>query len=360
MNQRVDKLDDAFLFSLALTGIIISFAEIEVNKSDWTQIIGIIPFLFLGILLPFIIGYLRGAISLNSAEERLRGWIYFFIGISSYLGFFIINRLGSIDYFYRETIFSIVITIGVLITYGFLKWSKEIFNIHSLLSTYAFSATSLGAFVFSFLSSLIVGLFYDFEGKNILNLIYPNPIALFFWISIILFSSTLLLIFEKASKYAIQHPLELRNEHLLIQTYPAWLRRILNIFFLKGLFLGCVLFEYTFDYNLKARVLWILSFVCWFLGCLLWSSFGIVYFTVTIISCFIAMFFFYKTRISTFQDLDKALPFKIGYGLSVFLITVLFILLGNIQLLIITIILFTIIFVLPKVLFTLAKSKINT
>jgi predicted membrane chloride channel (bestrophin family) len=54
MEDKIGKLDDAFLFCLASMGIITSF--IEINKNDFSQIITAIPFLLLGIVLPFFIG----------------------------------------------------------------------------------------------------------------------------------------------------------------------------------------------------------------------------------------------------------------------------------------------------------------
>lgn len=209
MEQRTDKLDDAFLFGLASIGIIISFMLISIEKNDWTQIISAIPFLLLGILLPFIVGYLRGAIALNNITERIRGWIYFLIGTISYFAFFTVTKLRNIgiDYYSSEAIFLVIIALGVLITYAFLKWFKGIFKVQSRLSTYAFSATSLSAFIFSFISSLIVALLYDYRSKNILEIISLNPIELFFWVTIVLFSLLLLMVFEKASMYAVQHPL---------------------------------------------------------------------------------------------------------------------------------------------------------
>lgn len=359
MDPRIDKLDDAFLFGLASIGIIISFLQLNLDKNNWVQIIGVMPFLLLGIGLPFIIGYLRGAISLNSVEERLRGWIYFLIGTSAYLAFFINNTLRNIDYLYRQGIFFFVIGIGLILTYGFLKWSKKVFGIHSMLSTYAFSATAFGAFIFSFLSSLIVGLLYDLQGKNILEMIYSFPIELVFWITIILFSSLLLGVFEKAAKYAIQHTIEQPNLHIIIRSYPKWARRILNIFFLKALLLGFALFEYAFDYNLKARILWIQSFIFWFLGCTLWAYkapvLGFVFLIATIISFSVAAFFFYKTQITSFKGLDKAIPIKIGYGLSVFLTTTLIIFIGNIQEFLVIDLMYAFIFSMPL----LAVYKLN-
>lgn len=87
--QKIDRLDDAFLFSLSLVSIVISF--IQINMKDLIQILEAVPFLLLGVILPFVVGYVKGALEINSLEERMRGWIYFVIGMISYFAFFYIR-----------------------------------------------------------------------------------------------------------------------------------------------------------------------------------------------------------------------------------------------------------------------------
>jgi hypothetical protein len=145
----------------------------------------------------------------------------------------------------------------------------------------------------------------------------------------------MVLIFEKGSRCAIQNELKLQNEHELILKYPPQLRGICNFFPIKGLFLGLVLFEYSFDFNLEARnlqarTLWILSFVFWSIGCLLWKTeSSSLFFAMTIISSAIAAILFYKSQIYDFRGIDKALPTKIGYGFWVFVIMSLIVFGGN-------------------------------
>jgi hypothetical protein len=160
----------------------------------------------------------------------------------------------------------------------------------------------------------------------------------------------MVLILEKGSRYAIQNGLELQNEHELIVKYPPQLRGIWNFFPIKGLVLGLVLFEYSFDFNLEtrnlqARTLWILSFVSWSIGCLLWktepSSVASLFFAMTIISSTIAVILFYKSQIYDFRGIDKALPTKIGYVSLIFVIMSLIVLGGNKLQLIVAMILWT-------------------
>jgi hypothetical protein len=352
-NPKLDKYDDAFLFSLGLVGLIISF--IEIGKNSITETASAIPFLLLGILLPFIVGYLRGAIQQNSIEERMRGWIYFLIGTTSYFAFFVILRMSSYNYWVREGVFIFIIVIGVITAYEFINWSRRLFNVRNPLDSYAFSATALGVFGFSILFSLFVGMFFDFQVNDIWEKIRASFTEQLFWFSIFLFLISMVLIFEKGSRCAIQNELKLQKEHELIVKYPLQLRGIWNFFPIKGLFLvflGLVLFEYSFDFNLEvrnlqARTLWIHSFVSWSIGCLLWktgsSSVASLFFAMTIISSTFAVILFYKSQIYDFRGIDKVLPFKIGYILGLFVLMSLVVLGGNISQLVVAIVLWTLV-----------------
>jgi hypothetical protein len=91
----LSKLDSALLFfssSLSLAfGVGYALLGIE-----WLRFY--IPMLLLGWFMPIYIGYVRGSIILDSVEERIRGWIYFIVG----LGFYVINPLSN---FILEKIF---------------------------------------------------------------------------------------------------------------------------------------------------------------------------------------------------------------------------------------------------------------
>lgn len=364
-NSKLDKYDDAFLFSLGLVGLIISF--IEIGKNSITETASAIPFLLLGILLPFIVGYLRGAIQQNSIEERMRGWIYFLIGTTSYFAFFVIIRMSSYNYWVREGVFLFIIVIGVVTAYEFINWSRRLFNVQNRLDSYAFSATALGVFGFSILFSVFVGYVFDFQVNDIWEKIRASFTEQLFWFSIVLFLISMVLIFEKGSRCAIQNELKLQNEHELILKYPPQLRGIWNFFPIKGLFLGLVLFEYSFDFNLEARnlqarTLWILSFVFWSIGCLLWktesSSVASLFFAMTIISSAIAVILFYKSQIYDFRGIDKALPTKIGYGFLVFVIMSLIVLGGNKLQLIVAMMLLTLLGVMSYFMNSRKKNEV--
>ena len=60
MENKVDRLDNAFLFALSSIGLLISFMQIR--QETVSGLIEAIPFLLLDIALPFYVGYMRGAI----------------------------------------------------------------------------------------------------------------------------------------------------------------------------------------------------------------------------------------------------------------------------------------------------------
>ena len=105
MKKIVERFDNALLFILSFVGLVISFMQINMN--NLFALVGAIPYLTLGIALPFYVGYIRGAIEVRNVNERIRGWIYFIMGIGSYLAFASANWLTinypEIQYWERET-----------------------------------------------------------------------------------------------------------------------------------------------------------------------------------------------------------------------------------------------------------------
>src|SRR5438046_747804 len=81
--MRVGKLDSALLFLSSTIGII--FAVIRVITPSDVSILFSIPLVLFGVISPFYYGYVKGAIVHNSAIDRVRGWIFFLIGLGSYL-----------------------------------------------------------------------------------------------------------------------------------------------------------------------------------------------------------------------------------------------------------------------------------
>jgi len=82
-NVHTGSLDDAFLFMIGLSNFI--FSLLQVLLGGKMAFIVFTPFLFAGLLYPFYVGCLRGAVETNSILERVRGWVYFAIGMTAYV-----------------------------------------------------------------------------------------------------------------------------------------------------------------------------------------------------------------------------------------------------------------------------------
>jgi len=329
-SNKIDKLDDAFLFALSSLGLIISFIQITMTES--AEMIEALPFLVLGVGLPFYMGYLRGAIQTNSLNERMRGWIYLVIGTSSYFAFFIFVRIDA-DYVYKESLFLFIIVFSLFIAYAFLKWSKKVFDIGSVTSQYAFSGTALCAAVDAFLLRLVVSFYSDFQGKDIYWVVSTGSSEILFWISIILALSTISLIHEKTS--AGLFDLNALKTVMKLPRVMEKFSRFTNFFLIKGLILALMLFEYAFAFKPKACFLWLQAFVFWILGCLLWVAgipvFPQIFFLFTIIFTLIAVIIFQKTKTIEFERIDRIVPIKSLFALLISYSMVVMVLSGSLQ-----------------------------
>lgn len=105
---RLAKLDSALLFfssSLSLAfGVGYGLLGLK-----WLQYY--LPMLLLGWIMPIYVGYVRGSLLKESVEERIRGWIYFVVG----LGFYTTSPLLSalVGYFVELNIY-LSLTLGIL------------------------------------------------------------------------------------------------------------------------------------------------------------------------------------------------------------------------------------------------------
>lgn len=146
-SRKVDRLDDAFLFIISLVGLL--FTIIQIYMEGISGLIEISPLLFLGVLLPFYIGYLRGAISIDSVIERIRGWVYLAVGISTYIAIFL-ARIYPYLYF-------LFIILAFFSTYFLERWFNTIFEIEDDISNlYAFSGTTISSFSLAFSSYSVI------------------------------------------------------------------------------------------------------------------------------------------------------------------------------------------------------------
>jgi hypothetical protein len=319
--RKTEKLDAAFLFVLSFVGIIVSFLQVTVINLG--AFIEALPFLVLGIVLPFYVGYLRGAIEVDTVQERMRGWVYALIGTTYYLGSFVIAWLNfhysQLPYILGLLLMYSMIMGSLILTYRALKWSNKIFAFETVTSQYVFSVTGLSAVASGFLFSVLTAFMRDLHERDVLVMISsgsPEPI---FSLSIIIASMCFMFMAEKAARAASFTEVKVRK-------FTGIASRLMSISTFKGIFLGSVLLEYTFDFNLKARLLWLQSFVFWALGCFLWlgrvSLLSQVFFVLSIATLLIAVALFQKTRAITFSGIEKRFSIKTDYMALVFVVIV--------------------------------------
>jgi hypothetical protein len=84
--DKVDKLDEGFLFAISLTNIL--FVMIQSFLSGVSFLLYSLPLLVMGVLLPFYFGYWKGALE-NSAIMRVKGWVYLYFGTVGYIVYLI-------------------------------------------------------------------------------------------------------------------------------------------------------------------------------------------------------------------------------------------------------------------------------
>jgi Family of unknown function (DUF6338) len=75
---NIGKLDDAFLFVLALATL--GFTIVQTSVRGPGGLVVATPVLLSGVALPFYVGFWRGAVTLNSDLERVRGWTILVMG----------------------------------------------------------------------------------------------------------------------------------------------------------------------------------------------------------------------------------------------------------------------------------------
>ena len=84
--DKVDKLDEGFLFAISLTNIL--FVMIQSFLSGVSFLLYSLPLLVMGVLLPFYFGYWKGALE-DSAIMRVKGWVYLYFGTVGYIVYLI-------------------------------------------------------------------------------------------------------------------------------------------------------------------------------------------------------------------------------------------------------------------------------
>lgn len=120
---RVGKLDAALLFLSSTVGLMFAVIRAAINPA--TSLITAIPLIFLGMVLPFYYGYVRGALVRSSTIDRYRGWIFFLAGLGSYGYIFAAQWMNQVlpSYFGRVSYLADVpvAIVAVLAAYVFAR-----------------------------------------------------------------------------------------------------------------------------------------------------------------------------------------------------------------------------------------------
>jgi hypothetical protein len=313
LDVRTERFDRVFFFILGLTGLIISLVEIP-SPTGEISILFDIPFLFIGIFIPLYVGYFGGAIERESIKRRVRGWIYYIVGMSAYFSLIASSSMKNMSE--KQLIFGVISILGLVIAYLFIKWSKKTFGICGTACQYSFSGTAFSSFCIAFVSQLIVNLSIDFQGKNSMELFFNSPEVLF-WAWLILTILFVVSVFEKTSKAALDAEIEIPP--------PKRLRWLLNSFVIKGVAFGYDLFDYLICTCPKLWFLWTQSFTfCiissffWVLGFILISQ---IMFVVACLLSATGCFSVYWAEKPTFENIGKINSNVFNPSLLIFCVT---------------------------------------
>ncbi len=157
------------------------FAVIRAAMNPATSIVTSIPLIFLGIVLPFYYGYVRGALVRSSAVDRYRGWIFFLVGLGAY-GYNIavewMNQVlplyvGRLTYLTDVPIAIIAVLFGFFVARRFHRFIFQILGETSspLISRAAIGAALSAIFFAAVGSNVAIGNLNDSTGEALLLLL---------------------------------------------------------------------------------------------------------------------------------------------------------------------------------------------
>ena len=185
------KLDSALLFFSSSLSIAFGVGYGWLG-GKWLQYY--LPMLLLGWFMPVYIGYVRGSLIEDSIEERVRGWIYFIMG----LGYYIASPLFAVlaEEIFELSLYSNLVTAILSFIIGFLlstTYSTVIYKIFKIQIKNlreevrkAFSETRLSALLLAillmFISTLDWSKFYKKPdlSRNIIETVMILILGIFF------------------------------------------------------------------------------------------------------------------------------------------------------------------------------------
>lgn len=220
--RRLDRLDEAFLFLLSFVGLVITIIQVYLFEISVIGLLETMPLLFLGIVMPFYVGYMRGAISVNlvnrSVVERMRGWVYLILGVSAYIGHTLALHLHY-WIFGISVPYNLSIIIGLVLIYFLLKWFNGVFQIEyrrNITHEYALSGTVISALLFPFFLRMFVSIYSDLQP----TFQYSPLLMLFMWFTLTM--TWIFFVYEKVSRNII-------NVHLPLKTIQIERRQQRNV-----------------------------------------------------------------------------------------------------------------------------------
>jgi hypothetical protein len=256
MEKKLEKLDNAFLFAIGLVGLL--FTIVQTLKNGKIGLIEISPLLILGIVVPFYVGYVRGAIEYNSTIERIRGWVYFAIGVISYFAFSLESFGVSMDV--GLWLYFILVSFGILSVRFLEKWFSKFFNLKRRNSNfYSFYGTAVAGVALAFSSRIAIIIF----GELYPNFQYSSSLILEIFVTYVVLLSALAI--EKISRQVINADLSFLGEQSTqLRKARFWQRASISILALFSLL--------TFVLYAKKRVYFALTFILALSGSILEAS----------------------------------------------------------------------------------------
>jgi hypothetical protein len=179
--MRLGKLDSALLFLSSSVGLIFAITQSLAKPPGSLSLFA--PVFFLGWILPFYYGYVKGALVRDSIVDRYRGWIYFITGLGMY--FVVATTQPFLDQINPVTfspvqlivpgIFSFMILTGILFMMVFTKFIYGLGNERPNVVTLrvAFFTGSVAAFI------ALTGWFFSrFQNFNVYSFVFLLIVAL--------------------------------------------------------------------------------------------------------------------------------------------------------------------------------------
>jgi len=137
-DAHVESLDKAFLFLLGFTTF--SFAALQVvlgtaaSATDGARraLVLFVPFFFTGLIYPFYIGHIRGAVDSSywksSMLLRVRGWVYLVAGASTYAAMVVTSVLGDSSEFAGVAFYAyfVVVFLGVVLSHRIIRFAMRV------------------------------------------------------------------------------------------------------------------------------------------------------------------------------------------------------------------------------------------